>query len=251
METYFHIRYEFDPTAVHQGIAAGAASGMPGYICVADGNILAMVHRDTAYRRTVNGALFSVCDSSWVPLYLRHLYGIRRRQYCGAQLFADIISGAQYTMAFLGASAATLAALKQALTPHNPAVANMPFIPLPYAARAEDFDYPTIAAQLAPHAPDIIWVALGAPKQERFAEQLAAHLPRGIIIGVGAAFNFAAGTIRRAPGWMQRHHLEFLHRLLTEPRKQLRRCLRILTTLPAIYLTERNRARTLSTQPQA
>ena len=251
METYFHIRFEFDPATVHSSIAAGVASGTPGYICVADGNILAMVHRNAEYRRTVGSALFSVCDSSWVPLYLRRLYGIRRQPYCGAQLFADIISAARYRMAFLGTDEPTLAALRQRLAGCNPAVATMPFIPLPYTARAEDFDYPAIAAQLAPHAPDIIWVALGAPKQERFAELLATHLPRGIIIGVGAAFNFAAGRIRRAPRWVQRCRAEFLYRLLTEPRKQLRRCLLILRTLPHIYLTERKRARTPSTQAQA
>lgn len=248
METYFHIRYEFDPAAVHQRIAAGVSSGKAGYICVADGNILAHVHRDPAYRRTIAGALFSVCDSSWVPTYLRWLYGIRRQPYCGPRLFRDIVAGTQYRMAFLGANAPTLAALRQRLRALNPAVETMPFIPLPYAARAEQFDYPAIAASLAPHAPDIIWVALGAPKQERFAEQLAAHLPRGIVIGVGAAFNFASGHIRRAPRWVQRCKIEFLYRILAEPRKQLRRCHLILTTLPHIYLTERQQARTLSQQ---
>lgn len=246
METYFHIRYEFEPHAVHRGIAAGVHSGKPGYICVADGNILAQVHRDPAYRATIDGALFSVCDSAWVPTYLRWLYGIRRRPYCGAQLFADIVSGGQYSMAFLGTDEPTLAALKRALIPLNPAVESMPFIPLPYAARAEEFDYPAIAAQLALHAPDIIWVALGAPKQEQFAQRLALHLPRGIIIGVGAAFNFISGRIRRAPRWVQRCKAEFLYRLLTEPRKQLHRCWHIATTLPRIYHTERAKAQQFS-----
>ena len=247
-ESFFNIRYEFAPAAVQQRIAEAVRAGQAGYICVADGNILAMVHRDAEYRRTVAGAIFSICDSSWVPLYLRRLYGIRRTQYCGAQLFSDLVGSGAYTMAFLGSSERTLAALRQALAARRPALAAAPYLPLPYCA-AEEFDYPAIAARLAElGSPDIIWVALGAPKQEEFARRLAAHLPRGIVIGVGAVFNFAAGTIRRAPRWLQRCHLEFLHRLLAEPRKQLRRCLLILTTLPAIYLTERHRARSLSSQ---
>ena len=248
VESFFNIRYEFAPAAVRRGISEAVCAGQAGYICVADGNILAMVHRDAEYRRTVDGALFSVCDSSWVPLYLRRLYGIQREQYCGAQLFSDLVGSGAYTMAFLGSSERTLAALRHALAARRPELAAAPYIPLPYCA-AEEFDYPAIAARLAEHgSPDIIWVALGAPKQEEFARRLAALLPRGVVIGVGAVFNFASGTIRRAPRWMQRCHLEFLHRLLTEPRKQLRRCLRILTSLPAIYLTERHRARSLSSQ---
>ena len=87
METYFQIRYEFDPAAVHAGIRGALAENRAAYICVADGNILTMVHRDAAYRATVSESLFSICDSSWVPLYLRRLYGIERQQYCGAQIF--------------------------------------------------------------------------------------------------------------------------------------------------------------------
>lgn len=252
METFFNIRYEFDRAAVQQRIADAVRSHEPGYVCVADGNILAMVHRDAEYRRVVDGALFSVCDSSWVPLYLRRLYGIRREPYCGAQLFNDLVqnrdTGEGYRMAFLGGSESVLADLKHKLAAQNPAIAAMPFIPLPFCA-AEEFDYPAIAARLAPHAPDVIWVALGAPKQEQFAARLAAHLTHGIIIGVGAVFNFVTGHIPRAPRWMIRLHLEFLHRLLTEPRKQLHRCLHILHTLPSIYRTERHRARSLSSLP--
>jgi len=74
-------------------------------------------------------------------------------------------------------------------------------------------------------APDIVWVGLSTPKQERW---MAAHVGRvkaPVLIGVGAAFDFLAGRKRQAPRWMQRSGLEWLFRLLTEPRRLWKRYL--------------------------
>ena len=70
--------------------------------------------------------------------------------------------------------------------------------------------------------PDFVWVGLGAPKQEIW---MAAHENRvqALMIGVGAAFDYEAGNIRRAPAWMQRHSLEWLYRLLQDPRRLFKR----------------------------
>lgn len=68
-------------------------------------------------------------------------------------------------------------------------------------------------------APDIVWCALGAPKQELWMSSHAALLAPAVVIGVGAAFDFHAGTKRRAPLWMQRSGLEWAHRLWSEPRR--------------------------------
>jgi N-acetylglucosaminyldiphosphoundecaprenol N-acetyl-beta-D-mannosaminyltransferase len=74
-------------------------------------------------------------------------------------------------------------------------------------------------------APDIVYVGLGYPKQERLIVKLAAALPSTWFIGCGAAIPFAAGTLPRAPFWMQRSGLEWLFRLLSEPRRLFRRYL--------------------------
>jgi N-acetylglucosaminyldiphosphoundecaprenol N-acetyl-beta-D-mannosaminyltransferase len=73
--------------------------------------------------------------------------------------------------------------------------------------------------------PDIVWVALGAPKQEAWMRRHAVALRPALLIGVGAAFDFAAGTRNRAPRWMQRVGLEWLHRLGSEPERLFRRYL--------------------------
>jgi N-acetylglucosaminyldiphosphoundecaprenol N-acetyl-beta-D-mannosaminyltransferase len=82
-----------------------------------------------------------------------------------------------------------------------------------------------IAAKLAQAKPDIVFVGLGFPKQERVIAALAPGLPAAWFIGCGAAIPFAAGTLTRAPHWMQRLGLEWAHRLISEPRRLFRRYL--------------------------
>ena len=80
-------------------------------------------------------------------------------------------------------------------------------------------DGPRTLEAISKAEPDIVWVALGAPKQELWMRTHAATLKPALLIGVGAAFDFNAGTKPRAPVWMQRCSLEWLHRLASEPRR--------------------------------
>ncbi len=73
--------------------------------------------------------------------------------------------------------------------------------------------------------PDIVWVGLSTPKQERWMAAHVGRLTAPVLIGVGAAFDFHAGLKPQAPRWMQRSGLEWLFRLLTEPRRLWRRYL--------------------------
>ena len=147
MENYFNIRYEFDKRAVLQAIDEALLLRKPGYICVSDGVILSTVNRDPDYRQVVDGAMFSICDSGYVPLYLRWIYGIERHQYCGSEIFMDIVHMKRYKMAFLGTTQATLNGLQNNLSEIDPRIANMWFYSLPYK-RVEEFDYPAIAEML-------------------------------------------------------------------------------------------------------
>jgi N-acetylglucosaminyldiphosphoundecaprenol N-acetyl-beta-D-mannosaminyltransferase len=76
-----------------------------------------------------------------------------------------------------------------------------------------------------PLGPDILLVGLGSPKQEQLIRALRPLLPRTWMIGVGVSFSFLAGEIRRAPLWLQALGLEWVHRLLQEPRRLAKRYL--------------------------
>ena len=147
MHTYFNIRYEFDKESVHQRIADKLDGNGTGYICVADGVILDTVNRNTVYRQVVNEGMFSICDSSYVPLYIRWIYGKRYEQYCGSQIFMDIVKSRKYRMIFMGTRQAVLDALKKNLVSVNPDVVEMQFVELPFRA-VEDFDYEGIAREI-------------------------------------------------------------------------------------------------------
>ena len=241
METYFNIRYEFDKTQIHASISTRLSQPGSDYICVADGVILDNVNRDKRYRSVVNNGLCAICDSSYVPLYLKWIYGINREQYCGSDIFRDIISQRKYRMIFMGTSNEILYALRKNLILINPDVAEMQFIELPFK-KVDDFDYSSIAEAIQNDGAEIVWIALGAPKQEYFMANLKPHLNHGIMIAVGAAFKFFSGIdAKRAPGWMVKHHLEFVYRIFSEPKKQLNRCWNIITSLPKLLYQESKR----------
>jgi N-acetylglucosaminyldiphosphoundecaprenol N-acetyl-beta-D-mannosaminyltransferase len=239
MKTYFNINYEFDKPEIHRAIEAS----QKGYICVADGVVMNTANRDPEYLEVVNGSMFSICDSSWVPLYVRSIYGIKYGQYCGAEIFKDIVSSRKYKMMFVGTNQEILDGLKRELSILNPDVETMQFVELPFR-KVEDFDYPEIAKMIEADQPKIIWVALGAPKQERFMNMLLPHLNQGVMIGVGAVFKFYSGTEEsRCPQWVQKCHMEFLYRILQDPKKQLKRCFWIIVSLPKLYYQELKRAK--------
>ena len=82
-----------------------------------------------------------------------------------------------------------------------------------------------IRAELRAARPDIVYVALGFPKQERLIRELRGELPGAWFVGVGISFSFLAGDVARAPDWLQRVGLEWAHRLAMEPRRLARRYL--------------------------
>jgi N-acetylglucosaminyldiphosphoundecaprenol N-acetyl-beta-D-mannosaminyltransferase len=80
-----------------------------------------------------------------------------------------------------------------------------------------------IAARLVAAKPDIVYVALGSPKQEQLIAKLRPSLPGAWWLGVGVSFSFLTGHVRRAPMWMQRSGIEWVHRLFQEPRRLFKR----------------------------
>ena len=95
-------------------------------------------------------------------------------------------------------------------------------LPLGIAVSFEFIGPLSVALYHARQKFDFVWVGLGAPKQERW---MAAHENRvqALMLGVGAAFDYEAGNIRRAPAWMQRCNLEWLYRLMQDPKRLFKR----------------------------
>jgi N-acetylglucosaminyldiphosphoundecaprenol N-acetyl-beta-D-mannosaminyltransferase len=95
----------------------------------------------------------------------------------------------------------------------------------PFGFEQDAQQWSTIIQTLSDTKPDIVYVALGSPKQEKLIDKLREVLPGAWWIGVGNSFSFLAGHVKRAPVWMQRTGLEWVHRLFQEPRRLFRRYL--------------------------
>lgn len=245
METFFNIRYEFNRTSVLDEIDNAIQVGTSGYVCVADANVVTNAFNDLNYAAVLNEGLFAISDSSWIPVFIRWIYGKKYSHYCGSMIFEDIVRSRKYRMLFLGAHQKMLDALQRNITQTmNPDVRDMTFVELPFCD-VELFDYEGIAKLINSDGADIIWVGLGAPKQERFMNKLKPHLKKGVMIAVGAVFKFYSGQEeKRAPNWILRCKLEFLYRIFQEPKKQFKRCVKIIRTIPLMLFTEwRNKSK--------
>lgn len=123
---------------------------------------------------------------------------------------------------FYGSTEATLALLKRRLREAFPAL-RMRMESPPFRALTAEEDSATVD-RINSSGAGLVFVGLGCPKQERW---MAEHRGRihAVMIGVGAAFDFHAGTVRRAPAWMRDNGFEWLHRLLSEPRRLWKRYL--------------------------
>ncbi len=121
-----------------------------------------------------------------------------------------------------GSSDETLAALTAAISDFAPTAKLVGQISPPYRdvtakERAEHLE------AIRSSGADVVWVGLGMPKQELWMGEVRDELPGVALVGVGAAFDFLAGNVKQAPRWMQRSGLEWLYRLIQEPRRLWKR----------------------------
>lgn len=123
---------------------------------------------------------------------------------------------------FYGSTPETLAALESAVAKSDPEARIVGSYSPPFRPLTADETEAVVADILAVES-DIVWVGIGMPKQELWMQDVRSMLPGVGLVGVGAAFDFIAGTKKEAPPWMQRAGLEWLFRLSQEPRRLWRR----------------------------
>ena len=128
-----------------------------------------------------------------------------------------------YTHFFYGSSEETLKILKEKLEEKYPNMNIVGMYSPPYRPITEEEDY-QIIKMINNSKADFVWIGLGAPKQEKWMYDHQGKIV-GLMIGVGAGFDYFAGKIKRAPEWMQKHNLEWLYRLWQEPKRLFKRYL--------------------------
>jgi N-acetylglucosaminyldiphosphoundecaprenol N-acetyl-beta-D-mannosaminyltransferase len=194
-----------------------ALSGRGGYACLANTHVLVTARGDSRLRAALNSAWAVFPDGAPVA-WLQRRSRYQSSRVAGPDLMLKVLDrgrevGVRHFL--FGSTTDVLTNLEANLTARFDGVRIAgQFAPPP----ADEASRDALQAVRTSH-PDIVWVALGAPKQELWAAQHATALAPALIIGVGAAFDFHAGRVPRAPLWMQRMGCEWLHRLVHEPRR--------------------------------
>jgi len=183
--------------------------------------------RDPSFLSVLRSAHLVVPDG--MPLvWLARAHGFRlRERVCGPDLMRSFLSQTVptgYRHFFYGGDTGVAQTLAESLTKAHPGlivagVYSPPYRPL---TPGEEIG---VARMLEKANPDIVWVGLSTPKQERWMASFCHRLEVPVLIGVGAAFDFLSGRKRRAPLWMQSWGLEWLYRFAQEPRRLWRRYL--------------------------
>jgi N-acetylglucosaminyldiphosphoundecaprenol N-acetyl-beta-D-mannosaminyltransferase len=242
---YFKVRIEFDQDRYDQIIEDAVKNDIPGYVCAIEANNLSYAYHHADFLNVVNGALVNSCDGAVLAKILARIHHEDIDCYPGTDIFDKYTALGKYRQFFLGNTPEVLASLKENLTAkRDPKIADMRFETLPFR-KVEEFDYQGIADMINADNPDVIWVSLGAPKQEYFMARLKPYLKRGVLFGVGAAFNFnsSVGNVKRSPEWMHKMRLLWLHRACEEPKKNIPRYWRFIKTLPTMIWNEKKMLR--------
>ena len=188
------------------------------YICVSNVHTTMMAFYDEEYRKIQNSGAMALPDGKPLSIELRKRGYDEAGRVPGPDLMPkmfEISKEKGYSHYFYGSSPETLRLLYQNLKSEYPYLNIAGMYSPPYRPLTEEEDV-NIIREINAACPDYIWVALGAPKQEQWMYEHQ-YKVTGVMIGVGAAFDFSAGTVKRAPKWMQEMCLEWFYRILQDP----------------------------------
>jgi len=172
--------------------------------------------QDQAFKDLLNQADIVIPDGIGVVWALGK-QGVKVQRLPGVELVETLLQTSPSTglnWAILGSSSATLAALPESLKKRLGEFKAPVYLHNGFFSPDQ---IPGIVAEINASQPDVLFVALGVPKQEQFIAQWRKELNVPLLMGVGGSFDVLSGQLKRAPVWMQRMHLEWFYRLLQQP----------------------------------
>ena len=226
-------------SAFSQAIVKRAKAHSAAYICVANVHTVMEAHDDPEFRTVMNEADAAVPDGMPLVWALRTLgKGSASRVY-GPDLMPIVLSealNAGIAVGLYGGSEKTLARLRDVILRQFPGLTIAYCFSPPFRTLTREEDE-IVVNEINRSGARILFVGLGAPKQEYW---MAAHRDsvNAVMIGVGAAFDFLAGTKRQAPRWMMRIGMEWCFRLITEPRRLWKRYLKHNPRFVALFVLQ-------------
>jgi len=207
-------------------IDESVAAKQRGYICVAATHTVMVCDEDPELREAVLNASLTVPDGQPLVWAMNALGGDLSQRVYGPELMArycERAAGSDVKMYLYGGrNQGALVQLALNLRQRFPGVRIVGGYSPPFRDMTEEEDEAIVKEINRSHA-DVVWVGVGAPKQEKWMAAMRDRVHAPVMIGVGAAFDFHAGLVPQAPNWMQAAGLEWLFRLAHEPRRLWRR----------------------------
>ena len=194
------------------------------YICVSNVHTTVMAFRDESYRKVQNSGAMALPDGQPLSIVSRRRGYSEAQRVPGPDLMPAILHLSEekgYRHYFYGSTPETLEKLRKMLIDRFPKLQIVGMYAPPFRPLTEEEDQEAVR-QINESGADFVWVALGAPKQEKWMYEHRGRV-NGLMIGVGAAFDFIAGTVRRAPMWMQKLCLEWVYRICQDPKRMFPR----------------------------
>ncbi len=201
------------------------ASGRPHYAATANVDFVVQASHDVELRRILGDADLVLCDGMPLLWASRLLGNPLPERVAGSDLVPLLLADAElkgWRIFFLGGSEDSLARAAENVRARHPRLQLVGAYSPPFKPLLE-MDHADIVRRVRDARPDILLVAFGCPKQEKWISMQFRNTGVPLSIGVGATIDFLAGSVRRAPVWMQRTGLEWVFRLLQEPRRLFRR----------------------------
>ncbi|MEP6880256.1 MAG: WecB/TagA/CpsF family glycosyltransferase [Nitrosospira sp.] len=210
--------------AARQVLGNWAAARESRYICICNVHSVVTAGQDGDYLRIIEEADMATPDGAPIAWTLRRKGFYGQDRVNGPDLMwrlCEEAEGRDIKVGLFGSTTETLEQLRGIMVKKFPGLAITYCVSPPFRQLGHDEDG-EICDSINASEIGLLFVGLGCPKQEKW---MAAHRGRvrAVMIGVGAAFDYHAGTIPRAPVWMQANGLEWLHRLVSEPRRLWRR----------------------------
>ena len=188
-----------------------------GYVCVCTVHGISEAQDDPKFRKILNGSYLTTPDGMplvWLgPRATQRVYG-------PDLMLAVCDTGRAVGLRhyFYGGTGGVAPLLAQKMVQRFPGLEVVGTFSPPHRELSDD-ELAGLKIDIARRRPDIVWVGLSTPKQERFMAKYAGVLDAALLVGVGAAFDFHTGRVRQAPRWIQRSGFEWLFRLCMEPRR--------------------------------
>lgn len=194
------------------------------YICVSNVHTTVTAYEDEEYRAIQNGGILAIPDGGPLASVGRKRGSRMIQRTTGPSYMGEILKISEennWKHFFYGSTQETLDKMKDGIERRFPSLEIVGMYSPPYRALTQEEDK-AIVSMINDANPDFLWIGLGAPKQEKWMAEHQGKV-KGLMVGVGAAFDYFAGNIKRAPGWMQKANLEWLYRLLQDPKRLYKR----------------------------